>query len=232
MRHDRCPDALLCCPPSPWPTPFPRAIPRSAKSSPRRRTASPATSSCWAATARGIYTRQGRLINDAAGPAAARLRLQRPDQRRLVPRGRDERRRVSQPEVLQIQVSPPAPERQPAGRRLKRVLPGVVVAAHGRHYLVRLDDGHLLHCFPARQEEQPGLRRPRRGRAHRPRPGRDGRRSAARASLLLPQRRVPREADRGQRHAGRRRRRHRARLQRRTDVALPGRRRGAAHPRA
>jgi ribosome biogenesis GTPase len=31
---------------------------------------------------------------------------------------------------------------------LKRVLPGVVVACHGRHYLVRLEDGHLLHCFP------------------------------------------------------------------------------------
>ena len=31
---------------------------------------------------------------------------------------------------------------------MKRVLPGVVVAVHGRHYLVRLDDDHLLNCFP------------------------------------------------------------------------------------
>jgi len=31
---------------------------------------------------------------------------------------------------------------------LKDALDGVVVAGHGRHYLVRLDDGHLLPCFP------------------------------------------------------------------------------------
>lgn len=31
---------------------------------------------------------------------------------------------------------------------MSQALDGVVVAGHGRHYLVRLDDGHLLPCFP------------------------------------------------------------------------------------